>query len=645
MKLMYSLFDTLLEPVFILSAEQKIVYCNEPAALIVGQSARKICRGFIFSDILKFDEPLDVLKKIDQITEPTPYKELLFTTDAVRDGKAQITIQPVFDAIGDKKWLVFLRDVTLEERLQKKYRAELTQKEDVIEELKVAQDKLQEYNKNLEAMVLQRTAELTEINSTLGALLDSLGQGFLIFDSEGKVSPIFSKACLSMLEINPQGHAIWDVLKIPHTKTEAFKKWMMTLFTEMLPFADLAPLGPEKLHNSLGKHISLEYYPIRDNKNSIKAVVIVASDITSLIEAQSQAEAQKESAKLVLNLVRHKREIQRFIEESRLSLSFIQKQMDEKNQLQNEELYRHLHTLKGGSAMFSIQNLNLNCHLAESLLSEYKVNSSKENFLALRTKCLEISQNFEAFLAKAQEILGTGFIGQERKIEVSISQIQNIARKIAHLPGRGSLAERFLSELTMEPAHSFLQSYRETLDLLSQKMGKEVNPLDIVGGDLLVTPEVYSKLFASFIHALRNSIDHGIESPEVRIAMGKGRRGHISIQIQKPTDELILFKVQDDGAGISPSLVRKKLAAKGASLRQKSDSEVLQHIFDAEFSTREDVTSISGRGVGLNAIQAAAQELGGRVWVTSQLGHGTQIFIEVPNLNQKPIAFYQKQAA
>ncbi|MGZ3797572.1 MAG: PAS domain-containing protein, partial [Pseudobdellovibrionaceae bacterium] len=140
MKTSYSLFDTLLEPTFILNAEGKVVYCNEPAAIICELSVRKISRGMSFKDLFSFSEPIEGIEQLNNVKDPTPYKEVNFETPAGQKGKVQITLQLLPDDQSDPHWLVFVRDVTLEERLQKKYRAELEQKEDVILDLKKAQE-------------------------------------------------------------------------------------------------------------------------------------------------------------------------------------------------------------------------------------------------------------------------------------------------------------------------------------------------------------------------------------------------------------------------------------------------------------------------------------------------------------------------
>ena len=309
MKIQYSLFDTLLEPVFVLNAEQKVVYCNETAAVVCDLSIRKITKGMKFLELFEFSEPLDGLNDLISVTDPTPYKEVTFKTSQGGEGKVQITLQPIFDSMGDKNWIVFVRDVTLEERLQKKYRAELEQKEDVIKDLEDAKAQLENYSKNLEKMVAERTAEIQRMNQMMTALLDSLHQGFFIFNSEGKVLPVSSKACETTIECRPQGQNIWEVLKLPEKKVDGFQKWMQTLFMEMLPFEDLAPLGPESYPHSEGRNIALEYFPLRSAEGTMDGVVVVASDITSLVEAKKQAERDREYAKLIINLVQNKKEI------------------------------------------------------------------------------------------------------------------------------------------------------------------------------------------------------------------------------------------------------------------------------------------------------------------------------------------------
>lgn len=637
MMIQYSLFDTLLEPVFVLDSEQKVVYCNETAAIISGLSIRKITRGMKLTDIFQFSESIEGLDNLSVINDPTPYKEVTFTTSQGGEGKVQITIQPTMDTSGNKNWIVFVRDVTLEERLQNKYRAELEQKEGVIKALEDAKAQLEHYSKNLENMVATRTSELSRLNQTMTALLDSLGQGFFIFTADGQILDVSSKACENTIETKPNGKLIWEVLKIPEPKIDGFKKWMQTVFMEMLPFEDLSPLGPSSFPHSQLRNISLEYHPLRSSEGAIEGVVVVASDITSLVEAQNQAEMEKEHAKLIINLIKSKREVHRFIQEAKELINSASDEISQEKQTYDTDLiFRCLHTLKGGAALFSIKAVADCCHQGENLLAELKIKSSAEVIPALRLKCKEVEKHFSQFIGETSEILGSTALSSERQIEVAISKLNDIARKVGTLTGGSTVVQNLLLELAMEPVSRFLSPYNDLVLRLSEKVEKMVNPIEFINGDTMVMPEIYNSLFSTLVHAFRNAVDHGIESPDSRISQGKNAAGQIQILVEvKNKGSLyptLLIEIKDDGAGIDPKKIRAKLEKNGFSVSNEDDSKIIQHIFDSQFSTRDEVTEISGRGVGMDAIKAAAQDLQGHAWVESDLGKGTTLKIEVPYL-------------
>lgn len=631
MRIHYNIFDTLLEPVFVLGADQKVIYCNETAALICGLTIRKITRGMKFCELFEFSEPIEGLKDLIRVCDPTPYKEVTFKTAQGGEGKVQITLQPVFDQMGDKAWIVFVRDVTLEERLQKKYRAELEQKEDVIKALEEAKLQLENYSKNLEVMVAERTRELSELNQTMKALLDSLGQGFFIFDKDGVVLDVTSKACENTVESRPQGQRVWDVLKLSEKQVEGFKKWMTTLFMEMLPFADLAPLGPTSYPHSQGKSISLEYFPLRSSEGVMTGVVVVASDITSLVEAQKQAAQDRASAKLIINLIQSKREIMRFVREAQNMLVDLDTELKKPAKKANvEAIFRSLHTLKGGSALFSIAEMTEECHVAESLLSQYRESKNEEVFSNLKKKYSEVHRSFVKFLDKTREVLGSHSISDERHIEIPVSRIQQMMEK-----AKGSDGAVVLAELMMEPIGTFFHTYGETALRLAEKQEKLLLPVQYKNDHIPVFPEVYTQLFASFVHAFRNAVDHGLENPQERQKNGKKPEGSLQMDfsVEGP---LLKISLKDDGAGVDIAKVRAKLKAKGLDISRKSDQEILQHLFDSQFSTRDVVTETSGRGIGMDAIKIAAEQLGGRAWIESEERKGSTLFVEVPYLTHLP---------
>jgi chemotaxis protein histidine kinase CheA len=133
------------------------------------------------------------------------------------------------------------------------------------------------------------------------------------------------------------------------------------------------------------------------------------------------------------------------------------------------------------------------------------------------------------------------------------------------------------------------------------------------------------------VHLFRNSVDHGIESPELRSELGKEPEGNISIHIER-SDELFVLEYRDDGRGIDPKAIRnkmKKLNYPQESL-QEPDESIIYHIFDSEFSTSEEVTDLSGRGVGLHDLYREVNQLKGNISVISIVGEGTKFIFKIP---------------
>lgn len=633
----HSLFDTLLEPTFILNKEKRIVYGNETASIVCGLTIRRM-QKMTFEEVLTFSEPLDWLQNLENVKDPAPYKEVRFKNAEGQEGRVQITCQPLEEG----HWIVFVRDVTLEERLQQKYRGELEQKEGYILELQKAQQELEKYSKNLEKMVEERTLELSRLNQLMTALLDSLGQGFFIFDKDGLCLEVSSKACLQTIEQDPKGKKIWEIFKISDKKVEGFQKWMFTLFSEMLPFEDIAPLGPQEFPHSQGKNIAIEYFPLRSSSGIVEGVVVVSSDITSLVQARIQAEQERQHAKLILNLFQSQKEVSRFVKESETMIQDMKKLlMAPFENWDLQELFRILHTLKGGAALFSVAEMAKLSHQAENELNRFKDATSPETAEGLQRSCLSVQTSFHEFIQQSKSILGAKAFSDIRSVDVPIQEIQLLCERLSSWHQGVVLAEELKQKYILEPIESFFQSYEQVVRTTAEKENKQVAPLQFINGQLPVLGEAYSSLFACMVHAFRNSVDHGIETPQIRLEKSKPEAGSISVHfnlLKKEKYRYLQIRVQDDGGGIDPQKIRTKLDKKNYPHQKETDYQVIQHVFDSEFSTKEQITETSGRGVGMDAIRIAAEKLGGATWVESTLGQGTHLYIEVPYITELPRA-------
>ena len=185
-------------------------------------------------------------------------------------------------------------------------------------------------------------------------------------------------------------------------------------------------------------------------------------------------------------------------------------------------------------------------------------------------------------------------------------------------------------EIRLIPVGTLFSKYRRLVRDLSRSLGKEIK-LEFEGGETELDKTIIDRLGDPLVHLIRNSIDHGIEPPEIREQNGKPRQGTIRIAaFQSGAD--VTIQISDDGKGMDPKMIHARAAEKGLVPENMpmSTSEILQLIFKPGFSTAEKVSDVSGRGVGMDVVRKNVEDLRGTVTVESQLGKGTTISLRLP---------------
>ena len=172
--------------------------------------------------------------------------------------------------------------------------------------------------------------------------------------------------------------------------------------------------------------------------------------------------------------------------------------------------------------------------------------------------------------------------------------------------------------------------FRRLVHQVSRQLGKEVD-FDLTCDDGGLDVSVFEKVRTALEHMLRNSVDHGVESPDEREAKGKPRSGKVSLIIYRQAAEFVI-RLMDDGKGMAPETLRKKAVERGilGENDRISEHEALQLIFHAGLSTADKLTDISGRGVGMDVVQQSIAQIGGTIDVNSKPGFYTQFDIRVP---------------
>jgi two-component system sensor histidine kinase and response regulator WspE len=184
----------------------------------------------------------------------------------------------------------------------------------------------------------------------------------------------------------------------------------------------------------------------------------------------------------------------------------------------------------------------------------------------------------------------------------------------------------------MRPFSDGVQAFPRMVRDLARSLGKKI-AFRIEGEDAPVDRDILEKLESPLTHLLRNSVDHGVEAPQARAAAGKPEEGTVTLSARHSGGNLAI-SISDDGAGIDAEALKKTIIEKGLStarmLGGMSEAELFEFMFLPGFSTKKEVTEISGRGVGLDVVRSMLREVGGSVQVVSKAGAGARFEMSLP---------------
>ena len=189
-----------------------------------------------------------------------------------------------------------------------------------------------------------------------------------------------------------------------------------------------------------------------------------------------------------------------------------------------------------------------------------------------------------------------------------------------------------IMQTRMQPIGNVFGKFPRVIRDLSNQLGKQVR-LDMDGNEVEVDKTIVEAIADPLTHLIRNSVDHGVETPEVRRAAGKPEEGLVKLRASHQAGKVVI-EIVDDGAGMDPAKLRQKALEKGIITAEKAESmstrESLSLIFAPGFSTAAQVTDVSGRGVGMDVVRTNIEKLGGSVELDSTLGKGSSIRITLP---------------
>ncbi|MFC5558080.1 chemotaxis protein CheW [Ureibacillus thermophilus] len=186
--------------------------------------------------------------------------------------------------------------------------------------------------------------------------------------------------------------------------------------------------------------------------------------------------------------------------------------------------------------------------------------------------------------------------------------------------------------MRMIPIETVFNRFPKMVRSLSRELNKKIN-LEIIGAETELDRTVIDEIGDPLVHLIRNSVDHGIESPDVRKAKGKPEEGTVTLRAYH-SGNYVFIEIEDDGAGINKDKVLKKAIERGIVTKESAlsltDKQINELIFESGFSTAEKITDVSGRGVGLDVVKTTIQSLGGSISIESQEDVGSKFSIQLP---------------
>lgn len=466
---------------------------------------------------------------------------------------------------------------------------------------------LARHSERLEGEVKERTRDIRRI-------LDNVTSGFLVLGPDLRVLPGYTESCRELLATDAiLGRTLPELLQIRRAAdAEHVSALLEQIFADIMPEEITTDMLPRRYQVG-DRAIRIDLRVIRE-EGSLQALLLTLNDITSLEEAQRKAFVNQ----VLIGVLKQKTAFQDFALDARTLFGAARKAIYGGDVVVTR---RALHTVKGNAAAFDLVELVETIHHIES------------------KEAIGIGD-----IDSAEAALRQFFVANESVLELSYDELggEGPESREALTPyADGSDVERWTNKGTLTRAERLAGPIGPYAEKLAARLDKEI---DFVfrGGEIKLDARALRPVFQNLAHVLRNSIDHGIELASER--GDKPARGRVELVVEE-AESAWTIAIVDDGRGIDPervaSLAVKKGFAKEEDVAKLDDSSKCALVFLDGFSTSDVATDISGRGIGMSAVKAAVEELGGSIVIDSTPGKGTRIALHVP----KPKPAAQRLAA
>lgn len=490
---------------------------------------------------------------------------------------------------------------------------------------------IKDLNQGLEKKVQERTQSIKN-------LFDNAGQGFLSFGNNMRVDKEYSKECRNIFNKDIEN---MDFASIIYPYSQNDREFLIDLLQKIFSQDEekrdvYISLLPDDVYIN-NRYVHIEYKLINNFKD--KKLMVVLTDITDKKELQSEMEKERNILRMVvMSVAQHTSFVDSISEYKGFCETEIYELLGSFKDLNDiiYEIFRRVHTFKGIFSQFEMVNLVDKLHSLESELALIIRDNSIETLKQLKEyiESLNLIGYLDCDMKLLCEILGDEYFEKGKLCTVDEAELRKLEKEIA-------CAKDFSSkdEIVKKIKKLWYRSLEEVLGMhfgytvkLSDRLGKPINEIHYIGDEIYLDMDRYGEFIKSLVHVFRNCIEHGIETMDERLENGKDIKGSIKCSGHLENNTIRL-EISDDGKGIDIEKIEKK--AKSIRMLDKSceniDSvDILNIIFEDGFSTNEQISEYSGRGVGLCAVKSILVKLGGRVLVETEKNKGTSFVFYIP---------------
>lgn len=493
---------------------------------------------------------------------------------------------------------------------------------------------IEEQNRTLEQKVEERTAQLRQKTNDINNMMQNMHQGIFTVLPGRHIHPEYSAYLETIVETKQIADV--DVMSLLFSKTNLGSNALSQISAALD-----AILGEDAMMFDFNKHclvqefhktmpdgrekiLELEWDPIIGDQDVIEKLMVTVRDVTELRGLQAEAEKQKWELEVIGQIlaispdkfISFTKDTLRFLDENEALI----KANAEKSTEVISTLFRNMHTIKGNARTYGLTAVTDVAHEAETTYDVLRKSADAswdaEKMLAElnETRKLVVTYN-NIFKDKLSGASSEGIYVDAILIDLLKGVLAQVnEHDAAALRKALNSVKSITGAIGTESLPTMLDAITKSMPELAEKLGKKAPNIVINDHGIRFAADVVPIMKNVFTHSFRNAIDHGLESAEERVAHGKPDKGTIRLEVSEENGQTVL-SLSDDGRGLAINRLKSKAMEAGLldSSKEITDQMLAELIFHSGLSTADNVSDVSGRGVGMDAIRKFVEKLGGTV--------------------------------